>query len=74
VHKSVNVSLSGGFTVRRRGNSDLGYRMEKGELQIIIQNGSGTNPASHSVGTVESFHEFKEAEERQQNKTHSAEV
>jgi hypothetical protein len=48
--------------------------MEKGEFQIIIQDGSGTNPASSSVGTADSFHELKEAEEREQNKTHNAEI
>jgi hypothetical protein len=48
--------------------------VENGGIQVLFQNSAGANPASHSVGTVDSFHEFKGAEEREQNKTHIAEV
>jgi hypothetical protein len=51
-----------------------GYKVENGGIQVLFQNSAGVNPASHSVGTVDSFLEFKGAEERDQNKTHIAEV
>jgi hypothetical protein len=72
VQNSVNVSLSGGFTFRRRWSSDLGYKLENGGFQVLFQNSAGANQASHSVGNVDSFLEFKGAEEREQNKTHIA--
>ena len=55
VQISVYVSLSGGFTIRERGNNDLGYQLDKGGLQGLFQNGSGANLVSHTVGTVDSF-------------------
>ena len=58
MQNSVIISPSGVFTVRGRGNSDLGYWMDNGGFQVLFQNGSVVNPASHAVGTVDSFPEF----------------
>jgi len=66
VQISVYVSFSGGFTIRERGNSDLGYQLDKGGLQGLFQNGSGANLASHTVGTAVSFPHFNSAETREQ--------
>ena len=62
----VNESISAGFTVRGEGNSNLGYQMDNGGIQVIFQNIFGFNPASHSVGTVDIFPEIKAAEVRDQ--------
>jgi len=66
VQISVYVSLSGGFTIRGRGNSDLGYQLDNGGFQGIFQNGSGANVSSHTMGTAVSFPHFKSAETREQ--------
>jgi len=55
----VNEPLICGFTVRGKGNRDLGYQLDNGGFQVIFQNSSGANPASHSVGTAAIFPEFK---------------
>lgn len=37
----------------------IGYRMDNEQIQVLFQNSSRANPASHSVGTEDSFPEFK---------------
>jgi len=34
-HGFVNESLSGGFTVRGKGNFDLSYQLDKGDSRIF---------------------------------------
>jgi hypothetical protein len=47
--------------------------MDNGGFQVLFQNGSETNPASHAMGTVDIFSEFKTAEARRQTATHGVE-
>jgi len=58
----------------RERNSYLGFQLDNGRFQVLFQNSSGANPASYSVGTVDSFLEFKASEAREQNTTNSDEV
>jgi len=55
----VNEPLNCSFTVRGKGNSYLGYKLDNEGFQVLFNNTSGANPVSYSVETVAVFPEFK---------------